>query len=92
MRECAVYEEEYLSLRSKVAVKEALVYEASLRRAFEKEAQRLARLRHPALRSDLYSLAATLYTLLTNAAPEEPSVRQRVMAHQSCARSAAPRQ
>jgi len=45
----AVYEAYDNHLNNRVALKEALVSDASLLRAFEREAQRLARLRHIAL-------------------------------------------
>lgn len=45
----AVYEATDLRLRAKVALKETLLTDESSRRAFEREAQLLARLRHPAL-------------------------------------------
>ena len=45
----AVYEAHDYRLNNKVAIKQALVKDAALRRAFEKEAQRLARLRDPRL-------------------------------------------
>ena len=47
----AVYEAYDNNLRNHVALKEALVGEANFRRAFEREAQRLDRLRHVALPS-----------------------------------------